>query len=508
LTGIPFIHIRSTGTSLRVGGENTCLLGHQIPSVSSELPDGVFAEWDWNGERLEVRNDRYGFYPVYYFANEREICVSPSLLELLHRGAPRVLNDTALAVFFRIGFFLGEDTPFRDIHALPPASRLIWTHGRIELTSWESLPKPQTISREQVIDGYIELFRSAIQRREPKESFSIPLSGGRDSRHTALEVHRNGWRPRAFITVDPGNSDEATVARTLAERMNIRHEVVPAMPPSFKAQERKNAATSFCSDEHQWLLGLVDHIETAGERCIYDGIGGDVLSAGLFLDPQRHSLYEQGAFRDLANLLMKPAERMIRVLFRADAVHVWSHERATERLSRELARYTAAANPVGAFYFWNRTRREIALYSYSLLRNVRTVFAPFVDHTLYDFLASAPASVFMDHKLHSETIARAYPEFADIPYAVKRVASPAYYTHMRQFAIDTLFYVLREKREPLLRTPYVLTRLCAGALLPRRIKAARWIAPMAVYICQLQRVSSSIPEPEPFDVPKPEQLIR
>src|SRR5690606_13487146 len=90
---------------------------------------------------------------------------------------------------------------------------------------------------------------------------------------------------------------------------------------------------------------------------------------------------------------------------------------AEHRLVDELARHTQAPNPIAAFYFWNRTRREIALIPYGLLANVPRVHCPFVDRDLYNFLAGLPWRSVADNNLHTEAIHRAYPEYADIPFA-------------------------------------------------------------------------------------------
>jgi hypothetical protein len=48
-------------------------------------------------------------------------------------------------------------------------------------------------------------------------------------------------------------------------------------------------------------------------------------------------------------------------------------------------------NPLGSFCFWNRTRREIALAPFSTLEGVPTVYAPYLDNHLFDFINCPPA---------------------------------------------------------------------------------------------------------------------
>ena len=43
-------------------------------------------------------------------------------------------------------------------------------------------------------------------------------------------------------------------------------------------------------------------------------------------------------------------------------------------------------DPIKSFNFWNRNRRELALWAYSVLRDVPHVYTPYLDHDLFDFL--------------------------------------------------------------------------------------------------------------------------
>src|SRR5690242_12032199 len=95
----PFIHVRRIDGGFEVKGRPNCALGHKIQNPARIDVDGIFVDWDWNGISLQVRNDRYGFYPVYYFANSDEIAISTSILQLLELGVCRELNYKGLATF-------------------------------------------------------------------------------------------------------------------------------------------------------------------------------------------------------------------------------------------------------------------------------------------------------------------------------------------------------------------------------------------------------------------------
>src|SRR5262249_18990611 len=215
-----FIHIRRRADGFEVEGPTEAKFGHKIFHPRQNDFDGVYAEWSWDGSRLTVRNDRYGFYPLYYFANSDEIAISTSTVRLLEAGASTVLDEAGLAAFLRLGFFLGEDTPFLAIRALPPSAILEWRNGELAVSGDITITKHDRLSRDAAIDGYISLFRAAIRRRQPsKPNVAVTLSGGRDSRHILLELCEQGLRPDFCLTArsfpGPTESDEVEVASGL-----------------------------------------------------------------------------------------------------------------------------------------------------------------------------------------------------------------------------------------------------------------------------------------------------
>jgi len=98
-------------------------------------------------------------------------------------------------------------------------------------------------------------------------------------------------------------------------------------------------------------------------------------------------------------------------------------ERAVAHLAREVAIHFDAPNPVASFFFWNRTRREVALSPFALMHGT-TVYAPYLDRDVFDLLATLPASLLVDRRFHTDAIARAYPHMAEVPYEARTVESP------------------------------------------------------------------------------------
>ncbi len=65
-----YFHARGVGDGVTVDGPHSHVLGWPLEPESGRDREGIFASWHWDGRRLRVRNDRYGFYPLYYFRRE------------------------------------------------------------------------------------------------------------------------------------------------------------------------------------------------------------------------------------------------------------------------------------------------------------------------------------------------------------------------------------------------------------------------------------------------------
>lgn len=462
-----FLHVFRRGERFIAEGLASASLGHRIEQPGRATPEGVYAAWEWDGEEVRATNCRYGMYPLFYYATPHEFCMSPSLATLLQRGAPREFNHAALAVFLRLGFFLGEDTAFRAIRQLPPNAVLRWRNGRIELTSSLVQGKLQPLSRAAAVEGYSSLFRAAIQRRLPQgNEFVVPISGGRDSRHILFELLETGRQPKFCITArhfPPRPNPDLEVARNLCAALNVRHVVLDLPVSRVQAELRKNVETHFCSEEHAWALAMADRLK--GEaNVLYDGIAGDILSAGLYQSEEKLRLYHsdmQGLARSL--LESRTAEAVLRRLLTPAFYRNVDHDLAVARLTAELGRHADSPNPVRSFYFWNRTRRTVALMPFGILKNFQ-VHTPYLDHDLYDFLTSLPPEIVLDHQLHTEAIQAAYPRYRAIPFEKKEAGSVRDRPYFRRLCRELAGVMLRHGTSGLVRNAFVLPRVAAGAV--------------------------------------------
>jgi asparagine synthase (glutamine-hydrolysing) len=464
-----------------------------------------FVEWKWQDDRLLIENDRFGLIPFFIYQRGKEIAVSSSLQKLLLEGAAAELDGAALAVFLRLGFFIGDDTPFMYIRALPPGASMVWRNGVWERSECGSyVVAPRAISRDQAIDAAIELTCRAVGRRLPHDdAIAVPLSGGRDSRHLLFELDRRGLRPHFAITVPrypPSTGEDVRIAPQVAAAVGVAHRAVETSEPPAVAEARKNVATHFCADEHAWFYGMFDGTRGRAST-VYEGIGGSLWTVGWLPDRCARDEWALGRTTRVAELMLAKYANVIDACIRDVTLHPDCVNRAVavDRLARELDRHAAAPDPGKSFHFWNRLRRELALVPCDLMRQFATVHTPLVDAALVDFLLSLSPELVSaelsraDKSFHSDAIRRAYPKYAHLPFESGDAVLSDDRRHVRTITRHVARHLMTGNRGKTLRrsyrwlqSNYVLPRLAYSLINRRYLESTRWLPQTALYLCQLE----------------------
>jgi asparagine synthase (glutamine-hydrolysing) len=321
------------------------------------------------------------------------------------------VDDAAVNVFRHLGCFLGTTTAFREVTVPePPAEAYQVT--------------PIALNRDQALDAYIDLFRHAVTRclAQMKDAPGISLSGGRDSRHILFELHRAGVAKDVHAwTIDLPNANDIEVARVLASRVHLKSFTELQVRNDVVCCEReKNQLIGYTSILHGWFVS--GRPMATRMSAVWDGIGGDMLSAGLCLDPEQVKLAEHGSVDALARQIVGKSREA-------------GYEEAVHAVGVELRKWLAMPNPLTAFWFWNRTYRNI---SGSLAVYGTKAITPYLDGDLYRFLMGLPAHMTIDGSFHTDAISRAFREFADLPYAAKQRYRPEAIRYYRRCAVEGL----------------------------------------------------------------------
>ena len=385
----------------------------------------LWAEWAWRDGKLSARVDPYGFFSLFCYEKDGVVALSPSLLKLVAEGCDASPDRRALAVFHRMGIFVGDDTPLAHVRVLPPGGELHWNGtGPVRVTGGARIPQERQISREAAVEGMIGHFRAAVSRAldDCPGPFFVPLSGGRDSRHILLEVLHQGRRPEACVTFHHNGrvlNREAMAARAMCTRLGVAHDILGHARPRLADALRALVMTGLCADEHAQMMPLNDYfLDRAGAS--FDGIAGDILTNPDESADAYMALARRGDYRAIAEDMMAGHGRVVSRPGRGQgAGPIYSpgmDEAARDHVAAAIARYDAAPDPYQMFWTFHRTRREINFVPQAILGSAERVYCPYLDPEVVAFCLSLPYSVTRDRQLHNDAIARAYPGVADIPY--------------------------------------------------------------------------------------------
>jgi asparagine synthase (glutamine-hydrolysing) len=495
-----YFRVRLNPVGSGLAGMPTARLGQINLPAPLQTGKDVYAEWHWDGREVVIRNCRLGFFPIYYYATVKEFGVSPSIDQLLVHGAPVELDDAAMAVYLRLGWTLAEDTVFRSIRALPPGGTVRWSGGIPQVTGGFSHPARLNIGRETAIDTFADLVRHAVRRRASKDvPFVLPLSGGRDSRSIFLELCEQGYRPQVCVTnhdFPPYRTQNIEIARELARRVDLPHQSLGQPASRLQTELRKNRLNDYCAIENIWCVNLYAEIVRRYDNpIVYEGSPGGTYFGAYGNNDLLH-LLEQDRGTDVARKLLnkwqnwQSAEEALQRVLTPEAAGRFSLELAVERLHRELTRHLDAANPITAFYFWNRGRHVSAMQPFSIARRAGVMaVTPYLDHDLVDFLAALPPKVSLDKAFHGTAIHQTYPAFSDIPFAGDTPTPPIESNrHYRRFFLESLTYLGTHGTGKLVQRGPMLRRLAglavSGGNLRMRMK---WTAPYtALYLTQIE----------------------
>lgn len=420
-----FISLEWEGDRANVRGDFRASNGQRV-QLPAGRGGGLYSSWAWDGTTLEAETDPLGFSPLFYSAKGTDVRLSTSLLRLLAEGTDAALDDDAIGVFLRIGLFLGEETPFRHIRCLPPGGRLRWRAGAIEISGGCWVPPQQNVSRSAAIDGFIDLLSVAVQRTlgAVEGVPVVPLSGGRDSRDLLLTMQKLGHPPALCVTYNSGftlEDREVRLARSIAAAAGVPHRTLPTVESRVRDQLRTFALTHLLSDEHTQMIPLRD--AAADENwTLFDGIGGDVLTRNWDPDEEAgHLDCREGRFEVAAERMVLGHETVLghrpEALFGEQEVERrFPRAEAISRIAATIRSFADAADPYSAFFFWTRTRREIALAPAGVLSSATGVLCPYLDPDLVEYTLALPFEVTESALFHDEALERAHPKFSWMPF--------------------------------------------------------------------------------------------
>ena len=176
-------------------GVDTEVIPHLWEELGTELVsrlDGMFAFALWDSRRrvLVLARDRAGEKPLYYWTDGSRVLFASEIRALVaHPAVSPRLDPDALLRYLAHGFFPAPLSPLRGVRKLPPAHLLVASDGGLSVSRYWNLDRyfgapgtadarsPRQLSAE--LDDHL---RRAVHRRSRSDvAIGVLLSGGIDS---------------------------------------------------------------------------------------------------------------------------------------------------------------------------------------------------------------------------------------------------------------------------------------------------------------------------------------
>jgi len=407
------IRLRCHDGPVLLEGDSAGFIGYRLGSGD----DGAFVEWALKDGSFTLSTDRLGLFPLYYLQDGAELLISNSVT-LIQQHCKLSLDQQAIAIFLRLGFYLGSDTAFKGV--LRPQGQLKLLVNAAEQRLTVTKPSFEPSLHQHTAARYQELFSQALaQLKSVSLPLYVPVTGGKDSRHILLTTRQLELELASCYTVrvlSPHSNQDVSIARALCQQLGIPHQTLDSEQQLVQAERDKNTRTNFETYDHFWINPAGQYLASQAPGLVLDGFGGDVLGQSKIVTAQMYQLYQT---RNWSALLQQiaPDNAYYQAYFAAKPEWLPNERQLLQRLQHEMEKYAADVNPVKSFYFWNRSRRAIAISSFRFLNGHSLPFLPFMQSQVFEFLMTLPNDLYYFGQFHSQCIAQAFPEFTAVPFA-------------------------------------------------------------------------------------------
>jgi asparagine synthase (glutamine-hydrolysing) len=391
--------------------------GHKFSTFVRKL-NGVFtfAIYDKKEKKLVLANDRYGYRPLFYYQNKNQLLFASEVKAILQDASVQKCIDwKAWADFIYMGTIYGNNTFFKDIKALSPASILTFQRGELQIEEYWC-PRDVKIDYQHNSPYFIakakKLILQSIKRQtKDLKSADCFLTGGFDSRCIAMAIkhQRPKLKLKTYTTLKEGdNNQDKILAKKVGDFLGFSNVFVPLPEDLY---QKYLLDTFYLTDgllnEHLFLLPLIDQLDNRNIN--FDGIIGDILLKGSFTN--EHTLTPKKFFN-----LVFPKERDKLV----DKIFIPQIAKKIKGLIRksltdEIKKLKDFPNYITLFYLFNEGRRKVALSSMCTTLTKKESFMPFLDNDLVEFALSIPVKTKVQSNLYVKVMQSINKDCMDIP---------------------------------------------------------------------------------------------
>ncbi len=334
------------------------------------------------------------------------------------------LNLEAICVFAAIGFFLDQDTYWKDELVLPPASINSFNSQNQLLKTepwfhWHYTPR--NISFNQALEEFSILFEQIINEQANGKKVILPLSGGLDSRTQAIALKKTNADVFAYSYQFENGYQEAIIAKKIAKKCDFE----------FKEYKIPNGYLWKEIDVLAKLNNCYSDFTAPRQMAIYEeyDVMGDVFSLGHWGDVLFNDMGvpEDLPFKDQVELILKKLVKKGGMSLAESLWESWNIEgnfkdyfkdRICQLLEGVNIKNSANAQ-IRAFksLYWAPRWTSVNL---SVFSTKKIITLPYYDNRMCEFICTIPEKYLANRQLQIEYIKTRSPELAKITWQDQR----------------------------------------------------------------------------------------
>ncbi len=198
-----------------------------------------FAIWDQRKRKLLLARDRTGIKPLYYGVTGKTLVFGSEMKALLvDPEIKREVETSTIDRFLTFDYVPGDDTLFKNIYKLPPASLMVVQDGKVEIKQyWDLHFSSGSMTVRQAEEQLLALLEESVALHMISDvPVGFLLSGGVDSTAMLSLAARKTDKPISSYTVgftNAGIADERPFARMAAEKYGSDHHEITISSKEF-----------------------------------------------------------------------------------------------------------------------------------------------------------------------------------------------------------------------------------------------------------------------------------
>ena len=359
------------------------------------------------------------------------------------------LDKKAICIFIATGFFLDNDTYWKNVKTLKPGTiNKIDENGYlISSDTWFNWHyTPRKITFNEAVNEFTELFDTINKEELGEKKVILPISGGLDSRSQVVSLLNYKDKVSSYSYSFTNGYNESEIAKRIAKKAKFKFEKF-LIPKSYLWNSIDKAAKiNKCYSEftHCRQLGVLDEIGSKGE--IFSlGHWGDVL----FDKVTNKELSLEGQIDYLLKSVVKPngiilANKLWKSWNLEGDFTLYLKSRIQNLLKEININNTNAKLRAFKSLYWapRWTSTNLNFFTYK-----QPISLPYYNNKICEFICSIPEDYLADRKIQIAYIKSKSPEIGKITWQDKRPFN-LYNYHLNRMPYNIPYKVFNKlKRE-------------------------------------------------------------